>query len=55
MAKLCLECYRVCGNQTDAEFQCKHNEKVLIDDNIVNTIKLFNQKGYKTRYCCGGH
>ena len=28
---------------------------VDIDEKIVNAIKILNEKGYTTRYCCSGH
>ena len=31
------------------------NRKVEIDDDILDTIKLLNDKGYTTEYCCAGH
>lgn len=44
---VCSECF--CS-------ECAHEkEKVEIDDEILDTIKLLNDKGYKTDYCCGGH
>lgn len=34
------------------------NKKVkfsAIDDNLIFAVKMLNEKGYKTRYCCSGH
>ncbi len=36
--------------------KCSHNKKKIeIDDDILDTIKILNDKGYKTTYCCAGH
>ena len=36
--------------------KCRHNKKKIeIDDDILDTIKILNDKGYKTTYCCAGH
>ena len=33
----------------------KKKKYVDIDEKIVNAIKILNEKGYTTRYCCSGH
>lgn len=36
--------------------KCEHRRtKIEIDDDILDTIKLLNDKGYRTAYCCAGH
>ena len=55
MKKMCLTCFKVyastrrgpCGN-------CSRN-LVKIDELYVVIIKILNQKGYTTTYCCSGH
>ena len=55
MKKMCLSCFKVyaytrkipCGN-------CG-SSLVKIDELYIAIIKLLNQKGYKTTYCCSGH
>lgn len=55
MKKMCLSCFKVyaptrktpCGN-------CGSN-LVKIDELYIVIIKILNQKGYKTTYCCSGH
>ena len=34
---------------------CIGNEIVEIDENLVLVIKMLNELGYMTAYCCGGH
>lgn len=45
--KLCPICW-------EEECSCDAS-KVEIDVEIAETIKLLNQKGYHTTFCCGGH
>ena len=35
--------------------KCSSYDMVEIDDLILPIIKILNQKGYKTEYCCSGH
>jgi len=55
MKKMCMNCFKVyastrkipCGN-------CGSN-LVGIDELYIVIIKILNQKGYTTTYCCSGH
>ena len=55
MKKMCMNCFKMyalsrripCGN-------CGSN-LVEIDELYIVIIKILNQKGYKTAYCCSGH
>lgn len=55
MKRMCLNCFKVyaptrkipCGN-------CGSN-LVKIDELYIAIIKLLNEKGYTTAYCCSGH
>jgi hypothetical protein len=55
MKKMCLSCFKVyaatrknpCGN-------CASN-LVKIDELYIVIIKILNEKGYTTTYCCSGH
>ena len=40
------------GNKT---VRLEIKKYVDIDEKIVNAIKILNEKGYTTRYCCSGH
>jgi hypothetical protein len=58
--KTCLQC----GHLFDRDSSFENNfcpilhcggEVVDIDDDILETIQLLNEKGYQTNYCCAGH
>lgn len=64
MIKFCLECGEVydVGSSFDKsgniEFCPKascYGEIIEVDDLMLPTIKILNEKGYYTRYCCSGH
>lgn len=58
---LCLDCFSV----YDAEFlkypycpkiNCDRNTELIeLDELMIEPIKILNQKGYVTEYCCSGH
>ena len=49
--------YDVCVNCWHKEQYCKCDKKRLesIDYNMISILSILNKKGYKTKYCCGGH
>lgn len=49
--------YNVCVNCWHKEQYCKCDKKRIesIDYNIISVLSALNKKGYKTKYCCGGH
>lgn len=68
MTHLCLNCYEILEkakhlryipykNKVGGYYICPkcQGEIVEIDDFILPTIILLNQKGYKTLHCCSGH
>lgn len=69
MGKVCMSCFESYGNdlsqftahkgENGALYRCpKRNctgNVVEIDDLMVNTIILLNEKGYYTKSCCSGH
>lgn len=52
MSYLCLNCYKVYKNKPKKN--CCSNA-IEIDDFMIPSIVLLNQKGYKTEFCCSGH
>ncbi|MED1125399.1 hypothetical protein [Bacillus atrophaeus] len=69
MGKVCMSCYESYGNEITnltaineddgMRFLCPkrgcRGDVVEIDDILVPTIILLNQKGYYTESCCSGH
>ena len=49
--------YNVCTHCWHKEMHCKCPIKRLrpIDHNMIYILNRLNNKGYKTRFCCGGH
>lgn len=57
MAYMCLECYEVynmnlpyCPKET-----CNCGQVIEVDELMLPTIMILNQKGYCTEFCCSGH
>ena len=47
---VCLGCFK------PKVEKCRCNKPYIeIDDDIVEIIKILNEKGYITQYCCAGH
>lgn len=49
--RFCVKCWR---NEHECTCASKNNI-VLLDKNIIDILVLLNNKGYKTRFSCGGH
>ena len=49
--------YDVCVNCWHKKEYCKCDRKRLesIDYNMISILSILNKKGYKTKWCCGGH
>ena len=45
---VCDKCFRPKCN-------CNSNSKIEIDDRITEHIRILNEKGYTTEFCCSGH
>ena len=46
---VCSECFKPKG-------ECNCNKPFIeIDDEIVDIIRILNEKGYITEFCCAGH
>lgn len=56
MAYMCMGCYEVYDRDLGhcPKSICSY-EVVEIDDLMIPTIRLLNQKGYTTEFCCSGH
>ena len=56
---LCLGCSKFCTPDfpfiSDSCERCIGTKFVPIDTRAIEWIKLFNRKGYRTRFCCSGH
>lgn len=46
---------RVCNKCFEEYCSCIDKEMIKIDKLMLDAIKILNQKGYKTVYCCSGH
>lgn len=56
MAFLCNQCWVLKSVYELGDLSCNcGGEIVHIDDQMVTIIRILNQKGYKTQYCCSGH
>ena len=57
MAYLCLDCYEVyrMGLPYCPKATCNGDTIIEVDELMLPTILLLNQKGYCTEYCCSGH
>ena len=49
-SEICFKCYK-----SKKFCKCVHNHFELIDSNLSYAIRNLNKKGYKTKFCCGGH
>lgn len=49
-SEICFKCYR-----SKKFCKCIHGHFEAIDSNITYAIRNLNKKGYKTKFCCGGH
>lgn len=50
---MCAKCY---NSITDMSCRCHPNNGYFeVDDSIFDIIRILNQNGYYTEYCCGGH
>ena len=45
---VCDKCFRPKCN-------CNESTRVEIDDGILDSIRILNEKGYITEFCCSGH
>ena len=56
MAFMCMECYEVydCSMEFCPKSGCD-GSVFEIDELMLPTIKMLNEKGYLTEYCCSGH
>lgn len=56
MAYMCMGCYEIYNGDLGMcpKANCE-GEVVEIDELMVPAIRLLNEKGYMTEFCCGGH
>jgi hypothetical protein len=55
MKKICLNCFKVYASSRRIPCGNCGSKLVSIDDLYIVIIKILNQKGYTTTYCCSGH
>lgn len=67
MPCLCLECFEVYDEESmfktkydyDTEMYCPkkscEGNVIEVDELLLLSIKILNQKGYLTKFCCSGH
>lgn len=57
MPYVCLECWEVYYNEQDfcPKRSCHGSPVAEIDELMLPTIKILNEKGYSTTNCCAGH
>lgn len=57
MPYMCMACGEIYRNELPycPKRSCTCGEVVEIDELMVPIIRLLNEKGFATRYCCSGH
>ena len=55
MKKMCLSCFKVYAATRKSPCRNCGSNLVKIDELYIVIIKILNQKGYTTTYCCSGH
>lgn len=45
----------ICVNCWKKTCKCSNMKIEDIDKNMIEILQVLNSKGYKTRFCCGGH
>lgn len=57
MSYMCLNCYEVyqCPLEFCPKSSCDSGNVVEIDELMIPAIRMLNQKGYVTMFCCSGH
>lgn len=55
MKKMCLSCFKVYASTRKSPCGNCGSNLVKIDELYIVIIKILNQKGYRTTYCCSGH
>ena len=55
MKKMCLSCFKVYSSTRKKPCGNCGNKLIKIDELYIVIIKILNQKGYRTTYCCSGH
>lgn len=55
MKSMCLNCFKVYTSTRRTPCGNCGSKLVKIDELYIVIIKILNQKGYTTTYCCSGH
>jgi hypothetical protein len=45
----------ICNKCFNPVCSCKNKKLFDCDEYMIPTIKILNEKGYKTQFCCSGH